>query len=74
MLMPIILSLGPQGSQRGLHAAEGGPGLHPHHDHHWGRGPVEHDNQDHHEEHWPQVQVDTEIISRSKIILCLRDY
>ena len=35
----------------------GRPSLHPHHDHHRVRGPVEHGHQDHHEEHRPQVQV-----------------
>ena len=46
---PMLLTLSSHGSGRS--------GLHPHHDHHRVRGPVEHGHQDHHEEHRPQVQV-----------------
>ena len=52
-----FVSSSTEGAQRGLHAAEGGPGQHPHHDHHRGGGQLDHDHQDHHEEHRAQLQV-----------------
>ena len=56
-----IVSSSTEGAQRGLHAAEGGPGQHPHHDHHRGGGQLDSRHQDHHEEYGAQVQVSTNL-------------
>ena len=56
-----FVSSSTEGAQRGLHAAEGCPGQHPHHDHHRGGGQLDSRHQDHHEEYGAQVQVSTNL-------------
>ena len=60
-VMWTFVSSSTEGAQRGLHAAEGGPGQHPHHDHHRGGGQLDSRHQDHHEEYGAQVQVSTNL-------------